>query len=207
VELFHRAHDQFAALGDRAGQARVQANLSLVLANSEQHEQALTWAERAFRLYRDLADLEGQAGSLINLGLCQVRLGSFGAARDRLSQARDMLIAMGARTWEAAATANLGLAYRGLCDYRRAVACHRAAADLLADLGDLAQQAEVLGDLADTCDTAGQHDQAVAAAQRALGILTELGHPAAEAAQAKLARLRAAQSTGSRDRQSMAAES
>lgn len=79
---------------------------------------------------------------------------------------------------------SLGYIHHHLGD--RARACYQDAVDLFRDLSDRYNQASTLIRLGDTCNAASDPAPAHIAWQKALAILSELNHPDAELARAKL---------------------
>jgi tetratricopeptide (TPR) repeat protein len=95
----------------------------------------------------------------------------------------------GDRYGEAAAWDSLGYAHHRAGRHARAVDCYRCALDLIHDIGDRYNEAYVLEHLGDTHLAVDQPGAARADWTRALTILTELQHPAAQGVRDKLDRL------------------
>jgi tetratricopeptide (TPR) repeat protein len=94
----------------------------------------------------------------------------------------------GDRYGAASAWDSLGYAHHQLRQLAAAVECYQRAIDLYRDFADPYEAATTLTKLGDTHDAAGAPDDARAAWRAAREILTDLGHPDAEAVRARLAR-------------------
>jgi tetratricopeptide (TPR) repeat protein/transcriptional regulator with XRE-family HTH domain len=177
----------FAAAGDQVGEARVHCTLAVVYERQDDLPRALDHAERALALSRAAGHRRAQAVALNSIGWCRVRLGRYAEALTACQEALVILQELGDRHKQAAAWDTLGYAYHHLRDHPHAVDCYRNAVALCRDLGDRANQADTLRHLGDTQAAAGDPGAARASWQEALAILTELGHPDAEAVRGDLA--------------------
>lgn len=101
-------------------------------------------------------------------------------------QALDLYRQLGDQRGEAVTSDSLGYAHHHLGNHAEALTCYQAAIDLFRDIGDRYNQASTLTRLGDTYDAARDYVAARSAWQHALAILSEMNHPDAEHARAKL---------------------
>jgi tetratricopeptide (TPR) repeat protein len=153
---------------------------------------ALSHAQQALRLCRDLEHQYGQAHSLNSVGWCHAQLGSF---QEALTCCREALaIYRGLRPrhirGEAVTLDSLGYAHHHLGNHAAAIASYQEAIDLLGDTGDPADLAEFLIHLGDVHQSADDHEAARRAWQQGLAIVDGLQHPTADQLRSRLARTR-----------------
>jgi DNA-binding SARP family transcriptional activator/tetratricopeptide (TPR) repeat protein len=184
-----RALDPSTEAGDLVGQAHTHLHLGGLWERQDRPDRALDHGQQALILFRATGHRRGQAGALNNLGWYHALLGDHAQAVTYCRQALTLFQQLGDRVGEAAACDSLGYAHHHLGHHTRAVDCYQQALTGYRDLGDRYQEATTLTHLGDTHLAADQPDAARAAWTDALGILTDLDHPDAEAVHARLATL------------------
>ena len=180
------ALDQFRALDNPAGQARVRQNLCRMLSDRGDYRSALDHARQTLAHYQAAHDRGGQANTLNHIGWYHTRLGDHGQALTHCREALALLQELGdlngqAHTWD-----SLGYINHHLGRHARAVECYRQALDLFRATGDRVSEAIGLAYLGDTHHAATNTDAAHEAWTRALAMFEELGHPDADPVRAKL---------------------
>ena len=184
-----RALRLYRALGDQAGQAHAQHSLGWMLGQQHRYRQALHRARLALSLYRAAGHRTGEARALNTVGWYGSLLGLHQQALTFCQQAAELHHELGNHDGEADAWDSLGHAHHHLGHSADAVLCYQRALSLFQMVGDRLTIADTLGRLGDAHQAAGQPRQARDAWQQALHILTDLAHPQAATARAKLASL------------------
>jgi tetratricopeptide (TPR) repeat protein/DNA-binding SARP family transcriptional activator len=186
VHHLHRALSLFADAGDLLGQARTHVGLARAHHQQGHRPAALSHARQALHLYEESGDEPGIANALNAVGFQSARNGDHAAAVDFCSRALTIQMRLGAELGIADAWDSLGYAYHHRHEYQRAIECFEHALHLLEAHDHRYYQADTLTHLGDTYDELGDTSTARHHWQRALTILTGLGHPDAEAVRARL---------------------
>jgi tetratricopeptide (TPR) repeat protein len=186
-----RALDLFGQIGERVGQAIVLLNLGAIADEERRYQEAIELWQQACQFAAEAGDTEAECAALGRIGLCYVRAGQHHAAVEPLTRAQQMSSETGDRAFRAGSAHALGRAFYALGDHRKAITSYQTAADVCAEYGDQAYLPEILSDLADAYDADGRRDDAIRACEQALAIFTDLAHPDAVTAAAKLQQLKA----------------
>jgi DNA-binding SARP family transcriptional activator/tetratricopeptide (TPR) repeat protein len=183
---FRRALGLYRQLGDTGGHARTHLALGRVSEYQNQHGLALGHVQKALKLFRAIGHQAGEASALNAVGWFHSHLGDHLKALTDCRQALDLYRQLGDQRGEAVTSDSLGYAHHHLGNHAEALTCYQAAIDLFRDIGDRYNQASTLIRLGDTYDAARDYVAARSAWQHALAILSDMNHPDAEHARAKL---------------------
>jgi len=186
---FERALDLAMQAEDPVGQARAHIHFAFGWERQRRHDQALYHAQQALILYQAAGHRSGQADALNGVGWIHAQRGAYQEALLSCGQALSLHQELGDRPGQAASWDSLGYAHHHLGHHEQAVICYQHAIELHGDQGNRYYQAEALIHLGDTHHTTGDLDAARVAWQRALNVLTDLDHPQADDARARLHRL------------------
>jgi tetratricopeptide (TPR) repeat protein len=104
------ALELFQVLGDKAREAMTANNIGWCHAQMGNHQQALTWCQRAIALHQELGDAHGQAAtsSWDSLGYAYYQLGDYVQAASCFQEAVRLFGQFGDRCGQAWALAHLG---------------------------------------------------------------------------------------------------
>jgi DNA-binding SARP family transcriptional activator/tetratricopeptide (TPR) repeat protein len=180
-----RANDLYQVLGNRVGQTRTELNLTVLFGQASNWTEAVLHAERALALARSTGEPTSQAMALNSVGWCYAQLGDYPQALTFCEQALALHRQLDDRRQQASVWDSLGYVHQHLGDYGQATVCYGNALSLLRELADRNGMAETLTHLGDAQRTRAP-DAARSSWQQALGILTDLGHPAADTVRARL---------------------
>jgi tetratricopeptide (TPR) repeat protein len=163
------------AADDRAGEARICADLSLSAHDGGDPVRAAQLAERARALAEAAEDPRALAQAHNLLGALATSDGAAGEALGHLE--RSLAIAEETRDQGArvAALNNLALARRARGELEPALALTRAALELCAAQGDRHREAALHNNLADLLHAAERPDEAMEQLKRAVAIFAEIG--------------------------------
>ncbi|HEY8471527.1 MAG TPA: BTAD domain-containing putative transcriptional regulator [Natronosporangium sp.] len=181
-----QAERLYRELGDHLGLAHTQLSMAVIHDRQRRFGEALAELEAALAGYQRVGDQPGQARALNNLGWLHVRLGAYQRALDYCRQALAIHEQTGDRHGAAVAHDSAGYAHYHLGDHRAAVACYRRALALFRLAGNRVEAAVTLVNLGDALLACDDQPAAVAVWRQALAIFDELGHPSADAVEAKL---------------------
>ncbi|GIF17195.1 SARP family transcriptional regulator [Actinoplanes teichomyceticus] len=180
------AADLFHQLGDVRGQAETQIALGWVCEVEGDYPAALQHDEAALRLYRSMDDHSGEARARNAVGWDCVRLGRYHDAIVHCREALNLQQALNSRPGQARAWDSLGFAHYHLGEHATAIGCYDTALEFHRQDGDRYSEAETLLHLGDAHDAEDTAPAAAAAWRAALHILTDLEHPDARLAWARL---------------------
>jgi tetratricopeptide (TPR) repeat protein len=183
LELFEQLPD------DRTGKARTHINMGTALGRQGRYDDALHQAEKARDLYAAAGHKAGFAGATNNIGWYSYNLGFYEQAMALCEEALITFREIGSVFGVAHAMDSLGCAHFGVGQHEQAISLLREAGEAFAVIGDRLSQAEILRHLGDALNASGDRDAARETWQRALLILSELGHLSAEPTRAALQRL------------------
>jgi DNA-binding SARP family transcriptional activator len=181
-----RAIDLYARVHDQVGEARARCDLAWMLDKRGEHHAAAEHATKALALSRAGGDLHMQAYALHILGEARTRLGKLHEALDCCLESLAVEETIGNVDGQAGAHRIAGHTYVRLTRYDQAIGSYTRAAALYEQLSDRYHQAEALVHLGDTHEMTGDPAAAYGAWQQAIAILSELGHPEADAVRARL---------------------
>ena len=174
---FERVLEQFRRLGDRAREAGVHLNMSLLLERQHRYAAAAQQDRRALRLYRATEHRPGQALALNAVGWHLALVGKHHEALSCCQEALALQRELGdpldeSNTWD-----SLGYIHDQLGQHEQAAACYRKALNLLARSKERWRQATVLTHLGDSHHSAGDPQAAHGAWREALVIFDGMHHP------------------------------
>lgn len=183
------ALDGYAEQGNYIGQATALHGLAMACEREGRVDEALNHTSEMLRLSRLGKYRPGEASGLQNLGWVHARMGDYEQA---ISYGRQAI-----RVWqeiegrdpsgECEGWSVLGYAYSHLAQHQEAIACHRRAVALFDGVSDRYGQAMSLDRLGDAYQWAGNNGAACVEWRRAVAILEQLEHPAADRVRSKLA--------------------
>ena len=187
-------------LGDREAQARMLNNLGIAF-GQQRLEDSVDCFEQSLALYRELADLAGEARAATNVANACFDLGRFEEALAGAERSLALPRRAGQRYGEGITLGILGVASRELSRFGQAIEYLQAALSIFRELGDQVTEADCLSDLGEAYLDLGQVDDALACLGesavlwRAVGnrygcaaTLRRLGHAQVRAGQADEAR-------------------
>jgi tetratricopeptide (TPR) repeat protein len=162
-------------MADPARIARASLALSAVRQQTGQHEAAIALAEEAAAICRSLADREGEAVAMDQIGLAHQRTARSREALAYFEEARILYHAAADRRGVADTVSHSGIACWHLGRYPEANAHMREALSLYRDVGDRRGEAKVLNNLGRVHLYNGYHRDALDAYQQSLQIFREIG--------------------------------
>jgi tetratricopeptide (TPR) repeat protein/transcriptional regulator with XRE-family HTH domain len=178
---FGRALPPYRAAGDRAGQARVLANLGLVGIVLGRDE-AAGQLHRALGLFRELGDRSGEARALASVGFLHLRQGRYADAADDLERSAALSQGTGDKGGQGRALGNLGEVELRRGNHPVAERHLRRAIALFRELGDQISEADTLASLGLVALGQGRPGPAEAHLRQALELCRETGDLSSEAA-------------------------
>jgi DNA-binding SARP family transcriptional activator/tetratricopeptide (TPR) repeat protein len=184
------ALDQYSIIGDRAGEAHTHIEIGMTLDRRNRQREALTHARHALALYRSDGDLGRQADALNGIGWLHARLGEHQQALHYCHRALEIQRQLGDSVGQSETLDSLGYSHHHLGNYQQATACYERALELARSDGDRFHQAEVLIHLGDTHQLTDDDDAARIVWMKAVAILDELDHPAADDVRSRLIQLK-----------------
>lgn len=174
----NHAIDLCQAIDDPVVEAGCHINLSLTLERDADHRGALAHSRQALALFRDAEHETGYALSLGIVGWYHALLGDYGQALDCCRQALDLQRHLGGEM--PSTLDSLGFTYHHVGRHAEAAASYERAIELYRAAGNRYYEADTLVHLGDCHRATGAASLAVAAWRRALVILDDLRHPAAD---------------------------
>ena len=175
------------------GHPRSQGNAHLALGFVAEQQgdlaEALTHADRALQLFRQVDELSGQAKALNAIGWYSARLGDFDRALRECHQAMALLRRLDDPFGEAETWDSIGFIHHHLSHLDEAVTSYQRALRLHTELGNTHQLAKVYLHLAETHQAMGTIPAARDDYREAISLLDKLGHPDAEPTRDRLRRL------------------
>jgi transcriptional regulator with XRE-family HTH domain/tetratricopeptide (TPR) repeat protein len=169
----------------RLGDRRAQALIHLAWAKCDTIQGRWLEAEqhlhRAHDLFRELADLPGQARVLVNLGIAMSFADRYDQATAWAQRAHALYTDLGDLDGQAGSLANLGLYQVRLGDFAAGRDLLVRAREKFAALGHRAGQAVADSNIGLACQALGDYQQAIACQHTAADLLAELGDLASQA--------------------------
>jgi len=180
-----RALELYTRAGDHTGQALVHQLIALDCERDGRPDRAIDHVQQSLLFYQAAGHLRGQAAALNLLGWYHAQLDQREQALAACQHALALHQQLGVPDGEACTWDSLGYIHH-LSGDAQAADCYRRALDLFRKLGDRYQEAATLTRLGETHRASGDTAAARAAWQRALDILTDLGHPDADGLRERL---------------------
>jgi DNA-binding SARP family transcriptional activator len=187
LDHLSRAVAIFERLGDPVGQAHSHIMTSVVYEHLDRWEDALRHDRRALALFRAGGHRVGEARALNNIGWRLIRMDDCRQAIDHCEQAYEICRQIGDRYDEANVADSLGLAHHRMGRPDRAITFYGRAIDLYRQTGHRPGEGLSLLRIGDARLAVGEREAAHADWRRAAGILTDVDHPRAAEARARLA--------------------
>lgn len=185
-EHLERALQLFEELGDTYGRARVHRYGAFVANQHGRHADALGHYRLAQEMYRSAGRINGEASVRNEVGWTYLLMGEYEKAIDQCSRSLAIHQETGDANGEAAAWDSLGVVYHHLGRHGQALDSYRRALELYRRIRDSYLEADTLVHIAETHLALAQEDSAAQVLGEALGILEDIGHPAAEGVRASL---------------------
>ncbi len=160
---------------NRGSQARIQADLSLMLHHAGRSAEATAPARESRALAEAAGDRRAQAQAHNMLGVLARGEGDTELARAQLGHSLALADELDDAPARAAALNNLALVSRDAGDLDGAVQLTSSALALCANYGDRHREAALENNLADLHHAAGRPDESMAHLKRAVAIFTEVG--------------------------------
>ncbi len=172
------AHSRAAQ--DRAREANVMFQLSLLYTDAGNKEKALDFAARAVPVARAAGDRRAEAWAFNALGHAHNSFGDKRKAVEHFQQSLPLMRAAADQAGEAAVLNNLGTAYSRLGQKRRALEHFEPAAKIYRDIQDRRRLAIVTGNIGATYAEIGEYQRALDHHQTALAVQRELSNRKSE---------------------------
>jgi transcriptional regulator with XRE-family HTH domain/tetratricopeptide (TPR) repeat protein len=182
---WERTHCLAAEAAVRLGDLRAQALIHLAWSKCDTEQSR--WAEgqqhlqHAYDLFRELADVPGQARVLVNLGIAMFAARRYEQAAAWAQRAHALYTELGDRDGQAGSLANLGLYQVRLGDFEAGRDLLVRAREIFIDLGHRAGQAMAASNIGLACQALGDYPEAIACLHTAAGLLAEVGDLANQA--------------------------
>jgi DNA-binding SARP family transcriptional activator/tetratricopeptide (TPR) repeat protein len=184
-----KALELFQHIGDPSGQAATLRNLSAVHLDAGRLTEALSYGSSAQVTDQATGRPGNTAKSAYQVALTLLALGKYDESVVVGAQACELFREVGQRRAEAGALHLLATARGRLGEHESAIEAARAAVEIRATMGDHAFQAIALEQLGDLLLATGRRAEADRAWLEALGILDDLGDPAADVLRSRLSDL------------------
>jgi tetratricopeptide (TPR) repeat protein/DNA-binding SARP family transcriptional activator len=181
AELHGHAVTAWRAAGNRAGEAKALTELSLILARTGRHDEALRHAGDALTLARAAADHAAEADALDRMGIFLWWLARYPEALAHFDEALTIWRALDDRDGEADTLMYSGIAAWHLSRYPEALHRTERALALYRELGDAQGEANALNNLGALQEDDNHYEQALASYGRALEMFRDLGDRQGEA--------------------------
>jgi len=124
---------------------------------------------------REIGNRAGEAGSLVNLGVCYQSLSDIQQAIEYHEQSLAIFREIGNRAGEAGSLNNLGNCYQSLPDYQRAIDYHKQSLAIEREIGNRAGEAGSLVNLGLCYESLSNYQRAINYYEQALALSAELG--------------------------------
>ena len=146
-----------------------------------QFRESLQSSQQALQRYRQLRDRQGEAQSLVNLGLAYDALSKYPEAIEVYQQSLTISREIGNRQGEAASLTNLGLVYDVLGSYPEAIEFHQQSLSIFREIGNRRGEAASLTYLGLVYSHLGNYSKAIEFYQQSLPIAREINDRLREA--------------------------
>jgi DNA-binding SARP family transcriptional activator/tetratricopeptide (TPR) repeat protein len=176
----------FQQVGDPSGQAATLRNLSAICLDAGRHTESLAYGSSAQVTDKATGQPGNTAKSAYQVALTLLALGKYDEAVVVGAEACALFREVRQRRAEAGALHLLATAWGRLGEHESAIEAARSAVEIRATTGDQAFQAVALEQLGDLLVATGRRAEADRAWLEALGILDDLGDPAADVLRSRL---------------------
>ncbi|MQA84256.1 MAG: tetratricopeptide repeat protein [Streptosporangiales bacterium] len=176
-----RAVTLWRDLGDRAGQARAQLELSTIRWRTGHYDEALQQAADALALSHETGNRHVEAESLDRIGLVYWHVGRYLDALQHFEQARDIYRDVGDRQGEADTLSHTGAVSWHVARYDEALSHAQGALELYRAVGDRRGERNALNNVGDMLLRSGRYADALQHYEKALAIVHDIGGPQQEA--------------------------
>lgn len=167
------------------------AQCSKILLLRQHPRERINWLETALTAARKLAQKSAESTHLSNLGTAYFYLGNYRRAVEYHEQALAIDREIGAASrnevertaaWQGVSQAlsNLGVVYKNLGEYRRAIEYHEQALAIDREISDRRAEGEALGNLGNVYSRIGEYRRALGYHEQALAICREVSDRRAE---------------------------
>lgn len=153
-----------------SAEARAESGLGVIARRQGRLDEALTRFDRALAIRRAIGDRYGEADTLVQLASAQRNRGDYSLALQALLDSLAIRRKLGAGGHVEAGLRALGVFYREVEDYDRALAAFDEALERTQEQPDPLAASPVLGSLAALYNDRAQPNQALVMAERALAI-------------------------------------
>lgn len=160
--------------GNRRGEAVIMRHLGGLRLFQGRFEDARRWLESSRPIFREIADLQSEAFTVIGLGIAERRSGRHGPALHHFNTAVDMLTTLDDRLGVAHASRHIGQIYQALGKVDAAKRYLLTALELARAVGGLPVEGHVQNCLGELQLNSGTHDAAIAAFTRAAEIAEQV---------------------------------
>jgi CHAT domain-containing protein len=137
--------------------------------------------QQCLMIYQAVHDREGEAATLVNLGIAYASQGEYERVIDLQQQSLAIYREIGDRQCEAKSLGNLGNGYYFMGQYKEAFASYEESLALCQKIGDRQGEATTLVNLGSAYNSLGQYELAIAKEEESLAISRELGDRLGEA--------------------------
>jgi len=174
-------------LGDVPVEARILMNLGWTAEEDGALDEAIDYSRGSLEIFRSMGAEAGQANALYALGRCMRKSGRYEYALASLTESLSLFQRIEDPYGEAGADGDLGRVHQDLGEHSLAVECLEKSRAAYGNLGARRDLANVLIRLGDSRMALGEVQASSRAWQAAFDILSELRHPDAAKAEARLA--------------------
>ena len=181
AEALLRCSIELDALGTPQAEATASRVRGWALRLQGDYTAALTHCHRALAIYKELGDLSGVAGVVVNIGTLLMDTGDYSQALDQFHYALTLNEELGDRNGQAIVAGNIGNVHQSTGDYPAALSRHHYALGLHQELSDLSGVARVTGNIGIVLSSTGDYPAALEHYHRALSLHEELGNRTAVA--------------------------
>jgi len=182
IQYFEQALAISRALGNRASESGMLANLGGTYYYLRQHAKAIEYYEQALAISRAMGNRRGEGGMLGDLGRVYESLSQYAKAIEYFERALGIQRAVGDRRGEGATLGNLGGAYNALSQYAKAIEYQEQALQIHLAERNPQLAGTTLTRLGIVYNFLGQHAKAIEYFERALGIQQAIGDRRGEGA-------------------------
>ncbi|MBK7032026.1 MAG: tetratricopeptide repeat protein [Ignavibacteria bacterium] len=174
LEYYRHSLTMHEELGDRAGMARVTANIGIVLYSTGDYPSSLEHYYRALAMFEEIGNHAGVASVTGNIGGVYEATGDYPSALEHNRRALAMYEQIGDRRGVCRITVNIGSVYLAIGDYPSALEYDGRALAMYEELGDLIGVAVVTGNMGNVYSGTGDNPTALEYLRRALTIHEQL---------------------------------
>ena len=137
--------------------------------------------QQCLTIYQAVHDREGEAATLVNLGIAYASQGEYERVIDLQQQSLTIYREIGDRQGEAKSLGNLGNDYYFLTQYKEAFAFYEKSLAICREIGDRQGEAAALVNLGTAYNSLGQYELAIAKNEESLAVSREIGDRLGEA--------------------------